>query len=163
MDSYSLDVNKITDLIASKFVSEQETSPLSVLKLQKLLYYVEAWHVTLFDKKLFDEDFEAWVHGPVCKKVFMRFKYDRRKFIYSEVSLDDLDIDAAGSIDHYDDVNTHIEHVLESYGKYTGAQLEDLTHQEPPWKNARGNLSPCEPCEEVITKESMREYYKTLL
>ena len=54
MDSKKIDVNQITDLIASKFVVNDH--PLSVLKLQKLLYYVEAWHVTFYNKKLFDDD-----------------------------------------------------------------------------------------------------------
>ena len=161
MDSLKLDVNKITDLIASKIILGEDS--LSVLKLQKLLYYVEAWHVTFFDKKLFDEDFEAWVHGPVCREVFRRFKHERKKFMYSEVSQDDLSIPEAGNIENYSEGSSHIENVLESYGKFSGTQLENLTHREEPWQKARGNLSPSEPCTEIISKESMRDYYKTLL
>ena len=67
MESLKLDVHKITDLIASKFVVG---GALSVLKLQKLLYYVEAWHVAFFNKMLFDDEFQAWVHGPVCVPIF---------------------------------------------------------------------------------------------
>ena len=161
MKSKKIDVNKITDLIASKFVVNGGS--LSVLKLQKLLYYVEAWHVTFFDEKLFDDDFEAWVHGPVCKKVFTRFKYEHNKFIYSDVSVDDLKVDTASNFRDYKDVNAHIENVLETYGKFSGAQLEELTHGEDLWLNARGDLTPNEPCETVITKESMREFYLKLV
>ncbi len=160
MDSKRIDVNKITDLIASKFVVNDDS--LSVLKLQKLLYYVEAWHVTFFNEKLFDDDFEAWVHGPVCKEIFTRFKYNHNKFMYSDVSVDDLNFDEASNFEGYRDVNTHIENVLEAYGKFTGAQLEELTHIEDPWLNARGNLAPNEPCDTIITRESMREFYLKL-
>ena len=161
MDSKKIDVNQITDLIASKFVVNDH--PLSVLKLQKLLYYVEAWHVTFYNKKLFDDDFEAWVHGPVCREIFTRFKYNHNKFMYSDVSINDLSLVESSSFEDYDEVNAHVENVLETYGKFSGAQLEEITHGEDPWRKARGELAPHEPCDAIITKESMREFYLKLV
>ena len=160
MESLGLDVQKVTDLIASRFVAGEST--LSVLKLQKLLYYVEAWHVTFFDKMLFNDDFEAWVHGPVCRPVFERFKHERKKFMYSDISSDDFGILNKIDIRDYDHVEAHVENILGTYGGFSGPQLELLTHREPPWLNARGNLAPNQPCTNIISKDSMRGYYKQL-
>ena len=161
MKSRKLDVNKITDLIALKFLADEGS--ISVLKLHKLLYYVEAWHIAIFNTKLFDEDFEAWVHGPVCRKVFERFKFKLKKFMYSPVTLDDLDILQADNIDDYKNINYHVESVLDAYGKLSGPQLEELTHAELPWQEARAGLRPSQPCTNIISKESMRDYYKQQL
>ena len=157
MKSLRLDVNKVTNLIASKFVAD--SGPLSVLKLHKLLYYVEAWYLVFFNEKLFDDDFEAWVHGPVCRKIFERF---RNKTMYSDVLQRDLSIVNKDNIVNFDQVNSHIENVLNTYGDFSGPQLEMLTHREDPWIKARGTLAPSEPCSAVISKESMKDYYSHL-
>lgn len=160
MRSLGLDVQGVTDLIASKFVPKQGS--LSVLKLHKLLYYAEAWHAAFYDAALFEDDFEAWVHGPVCRPVFKRFR-DRDKLMYSEVLEEDLSMEAIGGITPYETVNAHVENVLETYGAFSGSQLEQLTHREDPWRIARGDRAPYEPCSNLITKESMRDYYRGLL
>ena len=33
------------------------------LRLQKLVYYAQAWRLAILDEALFEDDFEAWVHG----------------------------------------------------------------------------------------------------
>ena len=48
--------------------------PMSHLKLQKLLFYCQAYHLAYFKEPLFDEDFEAWVHGPVCRIIYDSLK-----------------------------------------------------------------------------------------
>ena len=158
MDSLNLNVNMVTDLIASKTM--ESGSSLSVLKLQKLLYYTEAWHVTFFEKQLFDENFEAWIHGPVCKEVFYRFR-NKNKFMYSAVCKEDLDL--SGINQDYEKISSHISNVLGSYGNLSGPQLEELSHREEPWLKARGDLSPSQPCNKVISKDSMKKYYSKLL
>ena len=35
------------------------------LKLQKLCYYAQAWYLTIYGQRLFNEEFQAWLHGPV--------------------------------------------------------------------------------------------------
>lgn len=159
MESWKSDVHAVTDLVASKFIFAEER--ISVLKIHKLLYYVEAWHVTFFDKMLFDEDFRAWVHGPVCYEVFTRFRYTYNKSMYSEVLKEDLKMDIIAKIPNYDNTNAHVENVLEAYGKFSGAQLEQLSHQEDPWRKARGDLPFDHPSDAIITKESMREFYSS--
>ena len=47
---------------------------ISNLKLQKLVYYAQAWYLAISDEALFEEDFEAWVHGPVIPELYQEYK-----------------------------------------------------------------------------------------
>ena len=49
------------------------------LKLQKLVYYAQAWHLALFDEPLFDDPIEAWVHGPVVSSLYSKFPEHRQR------------------------------------------------------------------------------------
>src|SRR3989344_5357496 len=62
--------------IAEYFVwkSQQENKPVTNKKLQKLLYYAQAWNLTLNKGKLFQQNIEAWVHGPAVRDVYLEYK-----------------------------------------------------------------------------------------
>jgi uncharacterized phage-associated protein len=125
---------------------------LTNLKLQKLLYYSQAWHLALTDRILFSEDVEAWIHGPVVPRVFGLFKDFRWNVIDCKVhSLED------------DTVIGHIDSVLEKYGEYGATQLERLTHSEAPWIYARRGLAPDEPSRNVISTDHMKNFYRSLM
>ena len=54
----------------------QKGDAISPKKLQKLLRYVEAWYLVNFEgNSLIDEDFEAWIHGPVVPEVYKKLKH----------------------------------------------------------------------------------------
>src|SRR5579863_3943147 len=125
---------------------------LTNLKLQKLLYYSQAWQLALADSSLFSEDIEAWIHGPVVPRVFGAFKDFRWKVIDCDVhSLEDSA------------VIKHVDAVLENYGKYGATELERLTHSEKPWIYARRGLAPDEPSRSVISKDLMKSFYRSLI
>ncbi|HID4048525.1 TPA: Panacea domain-containing protein [Pluralibacter gergoviae] len=133
---------------------------MSNLKLQKLAYYADAWYLAFFDEKLVDEDFQAWIHGPVSRAIYDRFSAS--KSLYSNITLEDCtpgfdlsDVPAAAS--------AHIDSVLEVYGAFTGAQLEDMTHKEDPWIKAREGYRPSQRCEEIIDRNVTRNYYRNRL
>ena len=151
----------LTNFISFRLLKSGDAG-VSVLKVQKLLYYVQAWHLVFFEgNPLFEEDFEAWVHGPVCSKVFAYHKYDLKKYMYSDISESDISaIDFSGIPSS---VEGHVDAVLEIYGKFSGAQLEEFTHREDPWVSARQGLKPYESSRRVITKESMANFYRSLL
>ena len=129
---------------------------LNLLKLQKLAYYAEAWHWALYSTPFTGADFQAWVHGPVNRELYDRFK--EQKSLYSPVFRSDIrdefdpDAIAPGSRQHLDDI-------LEAYGKFTGSQLESLTHGEAPWIKARNGYRPTERCEVVIDPKDMATFY----
>ena len=123
---------------------------MSTRKLQKLCYYAQAWHYTWTGERLFKEDFQAWEHGPVCRELFNlhKGKYD--------IKAEDID----GNPDNLTaDQKDSIDIVLEHYGNLTADELVELTHSEEPYKKARGNLPDDVHSGNIISLESMKEYY----
>jgi uncharacterized phage-associated protein len=133
----------------------QEKGVMSHLKLQKLLYYCQGYHLGYFENELIPEDFEAWVHGPVCRKVYDEFKntstlhYDL-EFKGPKISLRQLTTEQKELIDE----------VLDVYSQYAGFELEIMTHKELPWKKARGNTPPFASSNENIDKRVMLNFFK---
>ncbi|TOQ55495.1 hypothetical protein CGG93_24970, partial [Vibrio parahaemolyticus] len=78
-------INDLADYIITKLSEGGES--LNNLKLQKLTYYCDAWHLAFYDEKLVDTNFQAWIHGPVCRELYDRFSSS--KSLYSEISLND--------------------------------------------------------------------------
>lgn len=122
------------------------------LKLQKLLYYAQAWHLALYDTPLFDADFEAWVHGPVHLETYQRFRHHKWNPISADIAMPNLPEDA----------RDHLEEIMTVFGDYSAFTLEQMTHYEAPWRNARGNLPIDEPSNAIISNEDMQAFYKTL-
>ena len=134
--------------------------PMSHLKLQKLLFYCQAYHLAKFDEPLFDEDFEAWGHGPVCRNVYDVLK--GKSVLYSDVSYSAYDFDA--DIVLKDVVASEqfglVNDVLTELNKWDGAELERATHKEQPWLTARNGYTPNQNCSVLIDKTEMKEFYK---
>ena len=131
----------------------EKMGPLSTMKLQKLCYYSQAWALVWDDEPLFDEEFEAWANGPVCRELFFE-----NQGKYSVSAMDVNGDSSVLSLNQKDTVNT----VLETYGDKNAQWLSTLTHMEEPWKTARGELPTGAPCDRLITKESMAIYYASL-
>ena len=133
----------------SKIVIQASSEPISNLKLQKLLYYVQGWSLALRGQEAFRERIEAWVHGPVVPAAF----YEYRHFAWNpiDVPTDTISI----SVDEV----SHIKEVLGAYGSFTASQLEAFSHDERPWREARGDLDPKAPSKNVITPEAMKSYF----
>lgn len=125
------------------------------LKLQKLLYYSQAWHVAITGQPLFADPIEAWVHGPVVASVFGEYKNYR----WAPLQLPGPAPLVEEGVEGYP-LKTHLEEVLLRYGHFTGPQLESLTHQEPPWVDARRGLPPDVPSRAIISIASMRRYFE---
>lgn len=152
-------IHDVTDFIISRLVDGG--GYLNQLKLQKLLYYTQAWHLAHFSTPLFIGRFQAWVHGPVNREIFNRFR--STKMLYSEVGREDI-IDGFNSEQSLpEDTQEFIEVILETYGPLTGDQLETLTHHEDPWILARKRCRPDEYCENEIDESVMTQYYRARL
>lgn len=120
-------------------------APINNLKLQKLLYYCQAWHLGIYDKPLFHDRIEAWIHGPVVPFVYRAYK----AFQWSPITVD------SGST-LPGECGDHVESVLKAYGSFSAWELERLTHSENPWKQARGGIPPDQSSHAIITHESMK-------
>lgn len=127
-------------------------SPLSTMKLQKLVYYCQAWHLVWEDRPLFDEHIEAWANGPVVPDLYREHRGDFQRKTWPRGDLRSLKTDE----------KTTIESVLDFYGPMDAFVLSELTHREQPWKSARGNLPPGARGSQEITQASMAEYYGSI-
>lgn len=149
---------KITD-VANFFLNRfqfDEGSSITHLKLQKLCYYAQAWHLAFENRPLMkDTEFQAWVHGPVNADLYNLYKG------YQWQSIDPvIEFDRS----NFSDENLELlEEVWRTYGKYDGRYLEELTHQEEPWIEAREGFTPSERCEVVISDDTMKRFYSNFL
>ncbi|HSW94311.1 MAG TPA: type II toxin-antitoxin system antitoxin SocA domain-containing protein [Gammaproteobacteria bacterium] len=139
---------KVSEYIIWYF--QEHGEPLTNLKLQKLLYYAQGWHLALYDKPLFDSPIEAWVHGPVAPDFYHEYKKYKHQPITKQQTKPDLD----------KIISEHLEEVINEYGSYSAFQLENLTHHSDPWKNARGNTPIDAPSRAKISIEDMKIWFK---
>jgi uncharacterized phage-associated protein len=121
-------------------------------KLQKLVYYSQAWSLVWDERPLFAERIEAWANGPVCPDLYAAH---RGAFIVARIDRGDpsrLGGDAIETIDA----------VLDYYGNKSSQWLSDLTHREDPWRDARHGLADGERGGAEITKGALADYYGRL-
>ena len=124
--------------------------PVDNLKLQKLLYYSQAVHLVMRDKKpLFGEAIEAWDYGPVVPPVYREYKHHGFEILPPAEGQTTLSFDEIRAVDM----------TLDCFGGLTGPALINQTHHEDPWKNAYRSGRPSE----IITVESIFEYFKECL
>ena len=148
-------VNDVADYIITSLNSDEYFALIN-LKLQKLVYYVQAWHLGIHGTAFLSGTFEAWVHGPVCRPLYERFK--KTKSLYSVIGVEDvLNNNVQDSFKDTD--KEFMDYILENYARFSGTQLEAMTHSEKPWIDARKNVAPMERCENEISEKSMQVFY----
>ena len=125
---------------------------MTTMKLQKLIYYCQAWSLVWDEKHLFKENIEAWAYGPVVRELF---NYHRGQFSISTV--------LTGNPDLLDNQQKEtIEAVLDYYGNKSSQWLSDLTHMEDPWKLTRLRTPEFERGNRIISHELLAEYYGSI-
>jgi len=131
---------------------ECEPEPMSHLRLQKLLYYVQGWSLAIRDEPFFEGEVEAWVHGPVVREVYPIFADYKNGAIAGHEARDCGTMTA--------DQIRFIRSIWESYKKYSASELRRRTHCEKPWLEARAGMAPDEPGERAISAAAMREFFR---
>jgi uncharacterized phage-associated protein len=121
-------------------------------KLQKLVYYSQAWHLVWDSEPLFEERIEAWANGPVAPDLSREHRGKFKMAKWPKGNISRLTRSQRESIDV----------VLKHYGKRTGFALRELTHKEQPWKDARKGVPAGGPSKRVITPGAMVSYYGSL-
>lgn len=131
----------------------RERGAMSAMKLQKLVYYSQAWHLVWAEEPLFDAEIEAWANGPVVRELF---NTHRGRFNVSapwpKGDADALTKYERGTIDA----------VLSTYGELSGRTLSQLTHDEAPWREARQGLSPTDRSSVPVDLDRMQDFYSGL-
>ncbi len=125
---------------------------ISTMKLQKLVYYAQAWSLVWDEQPLFQEKIEAWANGPVVRDLFY---FHRGQFSISSIPI--------GNPDLLNDVQKEtVDAVLEFYGNKSAQWLIDLSHQEEPWQEARRGISSTAASHRIISIDSIAEYYSSI-
>lgn len=129
-----------------------EKGELTVMKLQKLVYYSQAWHLAWTDEPLFDNRIEAWKDGPVCPELWQQHAYEFKIASVTGGNPEKLNKRQAKSINK----------VLKFYGGKSSQWLSDLTHMEDPLMNARRGVASGARSNAEITHRAMLEYYSSI-
>lgn len=123
---------------------------ISNLKLQKLMYYMQGYHLAFFNEKFFEDQLEAWTYGPVVPNVYHTFKdFGPKAIILDPDKYKEIELSAA-----QEDM---FEQVMNEYGKFSAIKLMEMTHREAPWKEA--NEKP----DKVISIETMKNFFAKLI
>lgn len=142
--------------IAKYFLSKSSMTP---KKLQKILYFSYSWYLAIMNDnkehltiKLFENNFEAWIHGPVDSSIYSEYKkYGADRIpkldgITNNIQEEDMEI---------------LDEVWDVYGKYTANQLESISHQHDPWRITRetNDCSSFDWCNASIPDDIIFNYY----
>lgn len=134
--------------IANYFLSKADESAgdvISNLKLQKLLYYAQGFHLALYDKPLFEDPIKAWKHGPVVPAVYHHFKPHGEFGLPRPTNVKTFS----------KEVRSLLDEVYKVYGQFSAWKLRNLTHVERPWKNTAQSAT--------ISHAALKDYFKTQL
>lgn len=145
----AIDVARYFLLVAS---SLEAGDTISNLKMQKMLYYAQGWHFAHFNTPLFDDEIEAWKHGPVVRQVYNEFK----KYGRDAISFDELDSFDKNTINS--DEQEFITFVFKRLSRISAWELAELTHKEPPYKD-----NFVEAMNNNIPKDEIKNYFCTKL
>ncbi len=114
------------------------------LKLQKLLYYAQGYFLAKKDIPLFNDDFVAWEHGPVIRKIYNKYK---------ENGANGIKYDKDFKAEINNETERILEEVYNEYSQYSAWKLRNMTHEEEPWRTT--------PRNEIIAKDKIKNYFKT--
>jgi uncharacterized phage-associated protein len=126
--------------------------PMDSFRLQKLVYYAQAYHLAYQDQPLFTEPIKAWVNGPVVPALYHIHK--------GQFGVETVDGDSSKLTP--DEANS-VAMVLGIYGRHTSEWLVEQTHMEPPWLEAREGLPPDTKASPEIDIAAMKRYYTRIL
>lgn len=131
----------------------QLDDPITNLRLQKLVYYAQAWHLALYDKPLFDAPIEARERGSIQPDLWERFKEAEWRPVnctpYFDGEKPDLPIET----------KEHLDEVMDVFLGYSSVNLETMIQNETPWKNAWSGTEKDQDRVGIISHEDMREFY----
>lgn len=95
--------------------------------------------MAFYKTEFFENDCEAWVHGPVYREIYDQFK----EYKYHTIEI--------------------LDSICENFGCYSGTMLESFTHDEDPWRRTRGELDEKEKSDKIIDKKIIKEYFTKVI
>lgn len=131
--------------IAECFLSKES---MTHKKLQFMCYYADVLCLALYDEKMLEGNFEAWIHGPANRKLFNKYKDNGRAII-------SIDLEKQLENKKYQKI---IDFTWDIYGNFTGDELESYAKSyDIAYKEAREGFKDFEPCKRLIKINKMKE------
>lgn len=143
------DVARYIIYLASQEMGDKhkEREGISNLKLQKMLYFAQAYFLAKLNRALFSDAIEAWELGPVVRSVYEQYKKHKSNAIIEKEdtsSLSDKDKEIIKSP------------VWSTFGEYSARRLVDIAHAHPPWQEASKTWN------KIISRQAIKDYYTSL-
>ena len=137
----------LINLSSQVFIDNKEREGITNLKLQKILYFAQAYYLAKLGQPLFSDKIEAWDYGPVVPSVYRGFKHHGRKPIVLKEDASTL----------AEDDKNNLKKVWSTFGAYSAGRLVEVVHAHAPWKEANASK------EKVISQKAIQDYYGPLL
>lgn len=116
------------------------------MKLQKMLYFVQGLSLAIKGKPVFKEALQAWLHGPVVKSVYSKYK------VCGHDTIEDVE-----PVIVDEETSALLEFVYQRYGKYSASELRKITHAQSPYKKhyqeSKNNIIPLPDIKAEFLKE----------
>lgn len=141
-------INLVMDYLLDQY------SDISYLALQKALYYIQGFYYAFYQQFLFTEDCEAWVHGPVYRSIYYRYK--EYSFDFIEESFGKKVLNKQLFLKTEQEI---LDSIIDYVCCYSGQTLEYFTHLEKPWIITRGELEPTTSSNRMIPKNLIGDYF----
>ncbi len=125
------------------------------LKLQKLVYYAQAWSLALRGQCIFDETIEAWINGPVVPSLWTEFREYGKNPIPQPKGEDTCSLNS-------EEIKL-LDYLWGIYGELSASKLWKLSHKENPWKVARGGIPSDQSSSNPIPKNIIKDYYSNFI
>lgn len=136
--------------------------PMTPKRLQKLLYFCYSYYLAAFNEsadkienRLFKNNFQAWIHGPVLPEIYQEYK----KYVMTQISIDQ----EIGDDEIAKEDCEFIDEVRQLFVDITTYQMEMITHNQLPWKNARIGFESNEPCTNKLSDKDIFLTFKELV
>ncbi len=142
---------KLDDVIDYVLFKCEDITPLA---LQKALYYIQGFYFAFYESFLFEDDCEAWAHGPVYKDIYQRYSSYKFDPIEGTDEIDEITLSSSE--------RAVIDSVIRNICCYSGKVLESFTHSEEPWLKTRGDLAPNIASNRPIHKNIIGDYFRAV-
>lgn len=150
MYEYKNPTKEVLDVSAYIFRRLRKLGLVEALKLQKLLYYSNAWSLADRGVPMFSDEIQAWKHGPVVAAIYPLHRGEIELATWPHGDADAL---AAADKDH-------VDNIIDTYGGLSGWRLRNLTHNERPWKEAWAKAQQGKVLRVQVDPEVTAEFYR---
>ncbi len=147
----NMPLTKMDNVIEYLLCKCEDITPLA---LQKALYYIQGFYYAFMDEFIFEDDCEAWAHGPVYRDIYQRY------CSYRFDPIEGGEICDESVFTNYE--KAVIDSIIRNLCCYSGKILEEFTHAESPWLKTRGDLPVTAASDRMINKNVIGDYFKVI-